>query len=531
MIFSRFRRERAQLQAMGGYLEMADYERDFVFIYNDGYGEYKLTAPIRIPLRISVKEYSCRLFNAFSTPCYIEKQLEDELGTFVRTKTDEYYETEAETALAQLKPENIKNLAKNWTRAYQEEHVSYAKPEEMSDEAVFSRVYHKMVHTGALDVLTSLEHSYNMAMDDLIRERDADLEMLQRKQSQEMEKVVQSVGFTTSDDHVNSLSARHFEDSQLLHSKWASELNALFDTQKRNFVDCVMKLYEDFQTFGKLPTRSRASTNRMNGGNWNQLQPSRMEESFTIHLGAQMKLMHNLRLVATDALSFCWQKPTAEAGSMPQRLQTAMSLYSSNLCALVLLVDKRINSYTGIKRQFAQICQRNSEFHFSELEDQLERVRHECDNVREWRKKTTPSLDTGDFYVTRHSGLSEVHVIIHLVGDDSVHSTDISSRHPAILGLRNALKVACTSDITTITLPLFLVHEMTEEMTVSWCLKRAELIFKCIKGFMMEMASWGGHESRTVQFLVPDTISEELFGILATMLPSIFRMSNPLVVK
>ena len=34
----------------------------------------------------------------------------------------------------------------------------------------------------------------------------------------------------------------------------------------------------------------------------------------------------------------------------PERLQTAMSLYSNNLCALILLVDNRLNSYTGIKR-------------------------------------------------------------------------------------------------------------------------------------------------------------------------------------
>ena len=36
--------------------------------------------------------------------------------------------------------------------------------------------------------------------------------------------------------------------------------------------------------------------------------------------------------------------------AQPQRLQTAMSLYSSDLCAAVLLVDNRLNSYIGIKR-------------------------------------------------------------------------------------------------------------------------------------------------------------------------------------
>lgn len=40
-------------------------------------------------------------------------------------------------------------------------------------------------------------------------------------------------------------------------------------------------------------------------------------------------------------------------------------------------------------------------------------------------------------------------------------------------------------------------------MTVAWCTKRAELIFKCIKGFMIEMASWGGSELKNVQFLLP----------------------------
>lgn len=40
----------------------------------------------------------------------------------------------------------------------------------------------------------------------------------------------------------------------------------------------------------------------------------------------------------------------------PQRLQTAMSLYSDSLCGLVLLVDNRLNMYTGIKRGLLNIC-------------------------------------------------------------------------------------------------------------------------------------------------------------------------------
>ena len=44
--------------------------------------------------------------------------------------------------------------------------------------------------------------------------------------------------------------------------------------------------------------------------------------------------------------------------------------------------------------------------------------------------------------------------------------------------------------MTTLTLPLLLTHDMSEEMTVAWCMKRAELVLKCVKGFMMEVSKY-----------------------------------------
>jgi len=73
-------------------------------------------------------------------------------------------------------------------------------------------------------------------------------------------------------------------------------------------------------------------------------------------------------------------------------------------------------------------------------------------------------LSTGDFYITRHSNLSEVHVVFHLVSDDSVSSTcaELTSRHPIITACRNILKLCFRYDVRHVTLPLLLVHEMTE---------------------------------------------------------------------
>lgn len=71
-------------------------------------------------------------------------------------------------------------------------------------------------------------------------------------------------------------------------------------------------------------------------------------------------------------------------------------------------------------------------------------------------------LFPGEFYITRHSNLSEIHVAFHLCVDDNVKSGNITARDPAIMGLRNILKVCCTHDITTISIPLLLVHDMSE---------------------------------------------------------------------
>ena len=60
--------------------------------------------------------------------------------------------------------------------------------------------------------------------------------------------------------------------------------------------------------------------------------------------------MHNLRLLRADVLDFCKHGRHGRGGAKLRRLQTALSLYSSSLCGLVLLVDNRVNSYSGIKR-------------------------------------------------------------------------------------------------------------------------------------------------------------------------------------
>lgn len=146
--------------------------------------------------------------------------------------------------------------------------------------------------------------------------------------------------------------------------------------------------------------------------------------------------------------------------------------------------------------------------------------------------KHAGKLKSGDFFITRHSNLSQTHIIFHLISDESFNSPEeINSRHPVILGLRNILKTASKHDVTTLTIPALLRHEMSEDMTVPWCIRRAELVFKCAKGFMIESATWGGSELSTLQLLLPCDISEELFNTLVGMVPHVFRVANPKILQ
>lgn len=535
-------------------------EREFVYKFKVGSQCLELRVPLQFPIQENATYLHGRLMLLHSLPCFIEKDLKEALCQFIEEESLRDYDRNAEASLEAVKSGDVDlhQLACTWAKAYAETTLEHARPEEPSWDEDFADVYHDLIHSPASETLLNLEHNYFVSISELIGERDVELKKLQERQGIEMEKVMQELGKSRTDQDVNSLAAQHFESQQDLENKWSNELKQSTAIQKQEYQEWVIKLHQDLKNPNNStlseeikvqPSQFRESV-EANGRIYEEQR--KLEESFTIHLGAQLKTMHNLRLLRADMLDFCKHKRNHRSGVKLHRLQTALSLYSTSLCGLVLLVDNRINSYSGIKRDFATVCQECTDFHFPRIEEQLEVVQqvvlyartqrrsklkesHDSGNQNGESDDKTKNADRnylnilpGEFYITRHSNLSEIHVAFHLCVDDNVKSGNITARDPAIMGLRNILKVCCTHDITTISIPLLLVHDMSEEMTIPWCLRRAELVFKCVKGFMMEMASWDGGISRTVQFLVPQSISEEMFYQLSNMLPQIFRVSSTL---
>ena len=131
------------------------------------------------------------------------------------------------------------------------------------------------------------------------------------------------------------------------------------------------------------------------------------------------------------------------------------------------MTDNKVGS--RLTQDFQEICQRTNEFHFPHVDDQLDKISATAHQYLKSQLKETTSRNTnsellqaGDFYITRHSNLAQVHVVFHMVSDDSLRGSDINSRHPVVLGLRNILKTACSNDITSLTIPLLLQYDMTE---------------------------------------------------------------------
>ncbi|XP_046826127.1 protein C12orf4 [Vespa crabro] len=518
--------------------------------------EYVLEIPLKIPYQGSIKELTYRIMSSFKLPYYIESDLMDTIQRTIKELTLQFYDEKSEKVINATKKGdlNIEDIIKNWEKTYKQKTVEYADPIGTTDEELFAAAYHRLVHSPSLEPILQAEHKYGRDVTEVIQMRNTDYEQLTQKQTEEMRVAVEALEAGSTEKSINDMAGRHFEEQSLLQGHWGSRVDALKLEQRRQYRNWIMRLLEEQQT-NMLPTpvgspmvpmppiRPALGTFVPN----EEKQTSDytvLEESFTIHLGSQMKQMHNIRILTGDVLDFCRTKKSDTGDPTPQRLQTALGLYSNDLCGLVLLSDNHLGSYSGITKELCSICQLTTEFHFPPIDEQLEKIREDVKEVVAWRqahhregsdpqtkKPMSKTLQTGDVFITRHSNLAQVHVVFHMVVNDSLRSGDINSRHPAILGLRNILKTACCNDVTTLTIPVLLVHEMTEEMTVAWCTKRAELVFKCVKGFMIEMASWGGAELKNLQFLVPKGMSEEVFGTLATMLPSIFRVSNPLVFK
>ena len=92
------------------------------------------------------------------------------------------------------------------------------------------------------------------------------------------------------------------------------------------------------------------------------VQTPSLEESFTIHLGSQLKHMHNIRILSADVMDLC--SPLHKEEDSLSGLNIALGLYSSSLTGIVVLTP------SGTVQANAKIiknAQMSTEFHFDQV--------------------------------------------------------------------------------------------------------------------------------------------------------------------
>ncbi|XP_061723241.1 LOW QUALITY PROTEIN: protein C12orf4 homolog [Cydia pomonella] len=528
---------------------------------------FHLEVPVQIPgARSGGRELVQRAMAMFHVPVYLEDELNEKLAQFIAEESKKFHDERDAQLLAALRGgEGGGNLeggaegaVKRWERRFKEHVREYAEQKDTSDEEVFAAMYHKLVHSPALETVLRAEAGYAAEVRAATAARDADVKQLTQRQTEEMEEALRNLNVTTTEEQINALAVRQFEEQALAAARWGSQLDALAHAQRAQHRAQLARALRQQAPPPSSPLSPLPAPARGGGGS---KAAADMEESFTIHLGSQLKQTHNIRIVAMDVEDMF--DTSGDSSWDGPRLQTALALYSGELSGAVVLCAAGGAAPPSPPAALLHAARAAPDHHFPPLDEQLRTVaeraaepiekrnaaRHER-SVAEAAGGGAPGAGggapgagggaprarrgpaTGDVFVTRHSNLPDAHVVFHLViNDDARESGEMTSRHPAILGLRSVLQGASNNDVTSLALPLLLRHELTEEMTAAWIVRRAELVLKCAKGFMLEAAGGGGAQLRTLTLRAPRGLAPPVFAALRALLPAVFRISTPLKIK
>ena len=105
------------------------------------------------------------------------------LEEFTIKETQSYQDEIAERAIELVRSgeKDASGLVNEWTRAYTQGVAKFAPKETVTNELVFSEVYHALIHSAALETLLNLEHTYALAVGEIIAQRDRDMDHLDQR--------------------------------------------------------------------------------------------------------------------------------------------------------------------------------------------------------------------------------------------------------------------------------------------------------------------------------------------------------------
>ncbi|VDL36098.1 unnamed protein product [Hymenolepis diminuta] len=488
--------------------------------------------PINFPLGQPSSWLLSRLIVDHNIPKFAEKDFSDALFAFLR----ENEKTRVDDCLtclysSLLKSENEPGRIADLLEKRVNERISTRfQSDPPTDEEIFGQTYTKIVKSPAAMDLIQLEHSFAVAVETEVIERNRILNELQREIVNSTEAMLSKNNEEIDvEEAVSSLQRRFHTEYEVQKMTLNSRISDLKETQRKDYRNFVMSVGEQILQVDlsrPLPLRpSELSSDILAHSTPNRtVNPSNVtgprSESFMIQLGRQLRSFYNLKLVEADpmdlltpigsSLGTSTSPQSVEATvNLAERLSSALTIYSNELTGLVILVDSQIFQSRDQQR-LAEVCEMSTDFHFPELDRQLfemkEAVRDLPDSdllsressVQETSPVSTPKSHPkpGDVYLTRHSNLRAgeiggnagggggVEVVFHVVADDVCAVAKENLESPASpslpsylhAALSTVLRVCSQHDITTLSLPLFFTRRSLESVEVVYLNAKGDYI-------------------------------------------------------
>lgn len=89
------------------------------------------------------------------------------------------------TIFPEMQGSETDQIINKWERSFKENCTDFSAPSEnvssSYSDAGFSEVYHKLIHSPALETLLQLEHTYAMAVDEVIKAWDNARDIMQKR--------------------------------------------------------------------------------------------------------------------------------------------------------------------------------------------------------------------------------------------------------------------------------------------------------------------------------------------------------------
>lgn len=225
------------------------------------------------------------------------------LRSFIMLENQKFYDETSDFLLNKLQEDenfDVETIVNDIERRYKDELLQFADRVGPTDEDIFAQSFHRLVHSSSLEEILRKEREYAKVIAQITSQMEAEVEAMNISQQDEMESTVQQLDITTTTEDVNKLLAEQYSIQSYVRKRYESELEAKRGHQRNEYRHWITgQVSELFQmtTPVTTPLGNRSSM-------FITQQPS-MEESFTIHLGSQLKHMHNIRILSANINDLC----------------------------------------------------------------------------------------------------------------------------------------------------------------------------------------------------------------------------------